>query len=163
MEGNVVRQAMKRYVRLGLMVGVPLVIAGWWMFRPEKLFINATVNEAAPAGAKVLASGTFSSEAHPTEGTAELIEAEGRRMLRLSKFMTTNGPDVRVWLVEGETAGSGAEVKKRQHVELGALKGNIGDQNYGIPAEVDLTKYRAVSIWCARFSVQFGGATLTPQ
>lgn len=154
---------MKRYVRLGLAVAVPLVMLGWWLFRPEKLFINATVSEAAPLGAKVLASGTFSSEAHPTEGTAELIESEGRHVLRLSNFTTTNGPDVRVWLVEGQAAGSGADVKKRQHVELGSLKGNIGDQNYVIPSNVDLAQYRAVSIWCARFSVQFGGATLASQ
>ena len=29
-------------------------------------------------------------------------------------------------------------------------------------AEVDLAKYRAVSAWCKRFSVNFGAAPLTP-
>ena len=47
-------------------------------------------------------------------------------------------------------------------VELGKLKGNEGDQNYEIPADTDLAKYRAVTIWCRRFSVNFATAPLTP-
>ena len=45
-------------------------------------------------------------------------------------------------------------------VELGPMKGNIGDQNYEIPATVDLASYRTVTIWCKRFSVNFGSAPL---
>ena len=48
-----------------------------------------------------------------------------------------------------------------QHTSLGGLKGNIGDQNYPIPADVNLADYRSVSIWCDRFSVSFGAAELT--
>jgi hypothetical protein len=47
-------------------------------------------------------------------------------------------------------------------VELGALKGNQGDQNYDVPESVDLGKYRAVTIWCRRFSVNFATAPLAP-
>ena len=43
----------------------------------------------------------------------------------------------------------------------GALKGNVGDQNYDLPAGVDLTVYRSVTIWCRRFSVNFGTAPLS--
>ena len=46
-------------------------------------------------------------------------------------------------------------------VELGELKGNIGDQNYDLPASVDLARYRAVTVWCKRFSVNFATAPLT--
>jgi Electron transfer DM13 len=46
-------------------------------------------------------------------------------------------------------------------VDLGSIKGNKGDQNYDVPADVDLNKYRAVTIWCARFGVNFGTAPLT--
>jgi hypothetical protein len=45
-------------------------------------------------------------------------------------------------------------------VELGKLKGNEGDQNYEIPAGTDLTKFRAVSIYCERFNANFGTAPL---
>ncbi|MDH3497546.1 MAG: DM13 domain-containing protein, partial [Gemmatimonadota bacterium] len=46
-------------------------------------------------------------------------------------------------------------------VGLGGLKGNVGDQNYDIPAGTDLTRYRTVTIWCRRFSVNFGSAPLS--
>jgi hypothetical protein len=46
-------------------------------------------------------------------------------------------------------------------VELGKLKGNKGDQAYAIPAGTDLDRLGSVSIWCKRFSVSFGAATLT--
>ena len=52
-------------------------------------------------------------------------------------------------------------VKKAGFREIGSLKGNIGDQNYEIPPEIDLAKYRAVTIWCQRFSVNFATAPLT--
>jgi len=45
-------------------------------------------------------------------------------------------------------------------VNLGELKGNLGDQNYEIPAGVDLAEFNTVEIWCERFSVGFGSAVL---
>jgi len=46
------------------------------------------------------------------------------------------------------------------HVELGTLKGNQGDQNYDLPAAVDLNQYQAVAIYCERFHAIFGVARL---
>jgi hypothetical protein len=85
----------------------------------------------------------------------------GRRVLRLTDFLTSNGPDVRVYLVAANDAGDNQTVTKAGFVELGKLKGTEGDQNYAIPAELDLGKYRAVTIWCRRFGVNFGTAPLT--
>jgi hypothetical protein len=108
-----------------------------------------------------LASGRFHSNAHETRGLATIIRlADGRRVLRLTEFATSNGPDVRVYLVAAADAQEEAAVKAAGFVDLGELKGNIGDQNYDIPADLDLTRYRAVSIWCRRFSVNFGAAPL---
>ncbi|HEU4523806.1 MAG TPA: DM13 domain-containing protein, partial [Gemmatimonadales bacterium] len=53
-------------------------------------------------------------------------------------------------------------VTRAGFVELGKLKGTEGDQNYEIPADLDLETYRAVTIWCRRFSVNFATAPLTP-
>jgi hypothetical protein len=53
-------------------------------------------------------------------------------------------------------------VTKAGFVELGKLKGNEGDQNYDVPEDLDLSKYRAVTIWCRRFSVNFATAPLNP-
>lgn len=42
----------------------------------------------------------------------------------------------------------------------GALKGNIGDQNYEVPAEVNITEYSTVVVWCRQLSVAFGATDL---
>jgi hypothetical protein len=83
-------------------------------------------------------------------------------VLRLTDFATSNGPDVRVYLVAAQDASDDATVTKAGYLELGKLKGNEGDQNYDIPAGTDLTRYRAVTIWCRRFNVNFATAPLTP-
>ena len=88
--------------------------------------------------------------------------ASGRRVLRLTEFSTSHGPDVRVILVAANDAGDDGAVTQAGYVELGKLKGTQGDQNYDIPADLDLGKYRAVTIWCHRFSVNFATAPLTP-
>jgi hypothetical protein len=114
---------------------------------------------AAPA----LLSGSFHSVAHETHGTAAIIRAaHDRLVLRLTDFTTSNGPDVRVYLVAAPDAGDNASVTQAGFVELGKLKGTDGDQNYDVPAGLDLGKYRAVTIWCRRFSVNFATAPLTP-
>ena len=143
-------------------------IAAWAAFRPERIFVNAKVNETMPtatttngAGA-VLASGSFHSVAHDSSGEASVYQlADGRRILRFTNFKTSNGPDVHVYLVAAKDAGDSDTVKKAGFIELGSLKGNIGDQNYEVPADLDLAKYRAVTIWCKRFSVNFGTAPLS--
>jgi len=153
-----------------LIVAVVVLVAfvgAWYAFRPERLFINQKVNEEFPTASAAntapmkLAAGEFHAGAHETKGTAAIFKlADGKRTLRLTNFETSNGPDVRVCLVAAADAKDNDAVKSAGFVELGALKGNIGDQNYDVPANVDLAKYRAVTIWCARFSVNFGTAPL---
>lgn len=155
----------RKYLIYGLVVIVAIAI--WAAFRPERLLVNAKVNETMPASLTnvsetVLASGSFHSVVHDSKGTASVYQlADGKRILRFTNFETSNGPDVHVYLVAANDASDSETVKKAGFLELGSLKGNIGDQNYDIPADVDLAKYRAVTIWCKRFSVNFGTAPLT--
>ena len=108
-----------------------------------------------------IAAGSFHSNAHETKGRATIYRLDnGRRVLRLTGFKTSNGPDVRVYLVAAADVQKEDAAKRAGIVDLGALKGNVGDQNYDVPAGLDLSKYRAVSIWCRRFSVNFGAAPL---
>jgi len=108
-----------------------------------------------------LATGRFHTNAHETKGQATIYRLDdGRRVLRLTEFSTSNGPDVRVYLVAAADVQKEDAAKRAGIVDLGALKGNIGDQNYDVPDGLDLTKYHAVSIWCRRFSVNFGAARL---
>jgi hypothetical protein len=144
---------------------VGLVVLGaiaWYLFRPELAFVKTTVNESLPAESTVRLTGKFRSLAHETVGTAEVHELSGRRVLRLTGFSTSNGPDVRVTLVAANDAADDETVTKAGFVELGKLKGTQGDQNYDIPAGLDMENYRAVTIWCHRFGVNFGTAPLTP-
>lgn len=146
-----------------------VVVAGWYLFRPERAFISKTVNESLPQATTLasesapaaLLSGSFHSNAHETRGTATVYRlGDGTRVLRLTDFETSNGPDVRVYLVAAADVNENDTVKQAGFVDLGAMKGNIGDQNYDVPADVDLAEYRSVTIWCRRFSVNFGTAPL---
>jgi hypothetical protein len=157
--------------RKKLLYGFVFVAAviGWAAFRPERLFVNAKVNESMPAATgtsmaeKTLASGTFHSVAHTSAGNANVYQLpDGKRILRFTHFTTSNGPDVRVYLTTANDATDNETVTKAGFVEIAPLKGNIGDQNYELSPDVDLTKYHAVTIWCKRFSVNFATAPLNP-
>jgi len=153
-----------------------VAVGGWAAFRPERLWIDKTVNEslvgaadggvgtataAGSASSVLLSSGTFHDGAHTTSGMAAVYNVgQGRRVLRLTEFSTSNGPDVHVYLVAAPDATDNDTVKNAGFVDLGSIKGNIGDQNYDVPSDLDLTKYRAVTIWCRRFGVNFGTSPL---
>jgi hypothetical protein len=155
---------MSNRVKVILLVLIIAVAGAWFAFRPDRIFTNQRVNEQFPtasAATNQLASGQFHSGAHETKGMATVFQlADGKKTLRLTNFATSNGPDVHVYLVAAEDAKDSAAVTNAGFVDLGTLKGNIGDQNYELPANADLAKYRAVTIWCKRFSVNFGTAPL---
>jgi hypothetical protein len=91
------------------------------------------------------ARGRFVSGEHATSGTARVIRMpNGRRVLTLTNFETSAGPDLRVRIGDAD---------------LGALKGNRGDQQYDIPRDVD-PRGGTVRIWCRAFSALFGSAEL---
>ena len=158
---------MQKY-RIILSVIAVVLLMAWYAFRPERLFVNQWVHEELPTAqaanspARPLASGKFHSVAHATSGTATVYQlADGTRVLRFTDFKTSNGPDVHVYLVAADDASDSESVTKAGFVDLGSIKGNIGDQNYTLSSGVDLSKYRAVSVWCKRFSVNFGAAALS--
>lgn len=103
-------------------------------------------------------AGTFvgvNDGIHNAEGQAKVIKlGDGSNFLRLEDFRSTNGPDLYVYL--------STDKGNSDFVNLGRLKGNIGDQNYKIPEGADLSKYDTVLIWCQAFSVLFGSAELRP-
>jgi electron transfer DM13 len=107
----------------------------------------------------LLARGRFEPVAHSVTGTATAIRrAAGGNVLTLTGFEVDNGPDLRVYVVAGP-ARDESEVEDFE--DLGALKGNKGDQQYDIPAGLDLGRYSTVVIWCRAFSVNFARAPLS--
>ena len=105
-----------------------------------------------------LGSGRFESVRHPATGVATAIRlAGGGRVLTLTDFEVDNGPDLRLYLVAGEAR---SEDEVRDPIDLGALKGNRGDQQYELPADLDLGRYSTAVVWCRAFSVLFARAPL---
>jgi hypothetical protein len=145
-----------RKATLLVAIGIPVAVIGWAAFRPELLFVNKSVNETGPAAAETLRTGSFESYAHETKGKATILKSAGSLVLRLSEFSTSNGPDVHILLSKTNDpqniAGS---------IDLGSIKGNQGDQNYTLPAGTDPDQYNSVTVWCKRFDVSFGGASLS--
>lgn len=171
------------WVAGGALVAVAAVVLVW--FQPQKLFIDDRVDEAiptapapsspspepaadapsttaAPAPEPVeLARGEFISRDHGTTGVARVLElADSGRIVRLEGLDTDNGPDLYLYLT-ANPAGGDEGAFDDDHIDLGRLKGNQGDQNYDLPADVDLSRFTTVVIWCDRFDSAFGAADLT--
>lgn len=161
-----------RWPVIGAYVLTAVVIGG---YLGRSVFMDKTVNEqvavAAPAPVTpsetaepaeprnvLLGTGSFESVRHAASGKAMTIElADGGRVLTLTSFEVDNGPDLRVYLVAGSAASEG-EVD--DFVDLGGLKGNRGNQQYDIPADINLERYATAVIWCRAFSVLFARAPL---
>jgi Electron transfer DM13 len=164
----------------GALVAAGLIAFGIVWFAPQALFINTSVDEPLPVTAamvsgtapaapsspatavpqpQTLVRGDFRSLEHHTTGSAQLLRlADGTVVLRIEDLDTSNGPDVRVTL--SPTPSDRGDRDYGEHLDLGALKGNKGSQNYAVPAGTDLGAYRSVVIWCRRFSVGFGVAPI---
>lgn len=116
---------------------------------------------AVPSQPVVLKSGRFHPVGAKVAGTATIYRlADGRRILRLENFSVTNGPDLYVYLSAALDANDDKTILDNPYVNLGKLKGNKGNQNYELPANVDLGRFHSVSIWCKQFSHNFAMAPL---
>jgi hypothetical protein len=122
--------------------------------------VNQNITDAATTlGQSSLFIGKFigvNDGIHNAEGLAKMIQLDDDSMiLRLENFKATNGPDLYVYLASDSSASD--------FMNLGMLKGNIGNQNYNIPEGTDFSRYDTVLIWCKAFSVLFGSAQLEQQ
>ena len=162
---------------------IPVAILAWWLGSP--LFLDRTVDEDFPhtatatipdsmdqvtepmpgSGApEAILRGQFedADRSHRGAGVATVYRREnGDHVLRFQDFRVTNGPDLRVLLTSHPQPTSRADLDAAGYVELGRLKGNVGDQNYPIPNEVALVDHRSVVIYCRPFHVVFSVARLT--
>jgi len=167
-------------------IGVAAFAFGMWWFKPWRLFTNDPVDEALPVAAAdrmdsvvepdpmageippprpshtTVAEGEFISLEHQTAGNAIVLEtADGERFLRFEDFETSNGPDLLVYLSSKAPSGTDDwHGYDADFVDLGELKGNVGNQNYRIPPDADLERYSTAVVWCRRFEVGFAAATL---
>ncbi|HUL14882.1 MAG TPA: DM13 domain-containing protein [Terriglobales bacterium] len=150
-------------------IAILLLVAAWWMFRPEKPSVKKNANEPAPAVSTVepqpIYAGPLEGRAHPTSGRATIYRtSDGVEFLRFTNFSTSNGPDVRVVLARGDDPVLAHPIVKGRldSVDLGPLKGDQGDQNYDLATPVDLQRYDTVVIYCGPLHSIFGLARLKP-
>lgn len=111
----------------------------------------------------VLIAGTFSDadDIHKGPGRATIYALpDGKKLLRLEEFRVTNGPDLVVYLARHADPKSADDVKAG-FTKLASLKGNVGSQNYEIPADIKLADYGSAVIWCELFGVLFSAAPLS--
>ena len=117
--------------------------------------------EPMPGAPVLLSSGEFkdADRFHKGSGTAKLYDIPGiGRVLRFEEFKATNGPDLRVLLATEPLPTNRHDLG--EYIELGPLKGNVGDQNYEIPEDTEVERYASVVIYCKPFHVVFATATL---
>lgn len=167
--GNIDMAAMQQFKDLMEMTEEERIEKGQQMSNEERDMImkaaaqtnGTTVNEEMTTIGEETSTayaGTFvgvNDGIHNTEGQAKVIKlGDGSNFLRLEDFRSTNGPDLYVYL--------STDKGNSDFVNLGRLKGNVGDQNYKIPDGTDLSQYDTALIWCQAFSVLFGSAELRP-
>lgn len=108
----------------------------------------------------LISSGEFQDgdDFHKGSGIATIYQLpDESRLLRFENFEVTNGPDLRVILTK---EGNPTEEQVKNGIELEKLKGNKGNQNYDLPADINPNDYQAVVIYCDPFSVIFSTASL---
>jgi hypothetical protein len=162
---------VNKKILIGIIIGVIIPIAA---YTGAPLFFDVAADEPIPEitstttsidgtttsvieEPELVASGQFigvNDGIHNAEGQAKVLKlVDGKQLLRLEDFKSTNGPDLYVYLATDDTA--------QDYVSLGELKANIGNQNYAIPEGTDLAKYDTALIWCKQFSVLFGSAEIS--
>lgn len=119
---------------------------------------TTTTTAPQPSAPVAVAGGGFYGIDHSAVGTATVYEQDGRYVLRFEDDTDIqNGPDLYVWVLEAADYGGG---DPEAYLDLGKIKGNVGGQNYELPADFDPEAHQAVLIWCLRFGVPFAAAPL---
>ena len=125
---------------------------------------DSEMDEAMPESTEpaILSQGQFedADAFHQGSGLATIYTlADGANVLRFEDFNVTNGPDLHVILSSNPNPTSRADIGD-DYIDLGSLKGNMGNQNYEISADIDLSQYQSIVIYCQPFHVVFATATL---
>ena len=135
-----------------------MVEKGAQMLEPVVMAVAAPESEV-----RAVKRGDFKDADSFHRGSGQAIiytTPEGGHLLRLENLEVTNGPALHVVLSPHEDPTRSNEVLLEGYSDLGDLKGNRGNQNYPIPAEVDLSIIKSVVIYCKPFAVVFSVATL---
>ena len=106
----------------------------------------------AQAGQK--SRGSFVGENnHTVSGGVAIVRHEDWFAVKLGRdFFLDGAPDPKV--------GFGQDGRFVDGTLIGALQANTGAQLFPIPAGMDVSDFDTIFIWCEKFSVSLGKATL---
>jgi hypothetical protein len=157
---------VSRHKLIVFAASLPILVALWWAFRPEKLWINQTVNEPAPFDTSGAPDPLFTGQFDGTAGGRVTVfkKSDGGEYLRLRDVTVPADADAHVELAKSSEVGAAQNRSKAglDTLDLGPYKSNQGDQNYDLPAAVDLAKYDAVVISSKRLGAVVASAKLQP-
>ncbi len=152
-------------------VGVPVLVALWWAFRPENLWIYQKVNEAAPfdttCGPQPILTGRFEGEVAANRRARHLTQEAWRRGISSPEPISQPRTEamftscLREAPIKSMAQDSGKDALDR--IDLGPKGTNQGDQAYDLPRATDLNKYDAVLIYSQQSHAVFGVAETNPQ
>lgn len=152
-----------------LLAALPVVIVVWWLFRPEKLFVNERVNEATPFSTmnqpEPVFTGKFQAHNEQTKGRATIYKSsDGKLELRLTDFATVAGDDLQVALSSGEDDMTKTREGKllSDSQELGAVRPTEMEQRFAIPSGVNPSKLSSVVVFNSKLKQIIGLAKLEP-
>ncbi len=90
---------------------------------------------------------------HWANGGVGIYRQGDRLVLRLeSDFVAGPGPDFYIYLNTHRIGDERDFTRDGERIKLTRLRSFRGGQNYILPAGVDLSRIRSVTIWCERFS-----------
>ena len=120
-----------------------------------------TTTEAVPEGPILLSSSEWISLGHPGTGTVLVYrQPDGSHVIRFEDLDVSNGPDLLVILSASPLVDDRGAYSATEYFSLGDLKGNKGNQNYEVSADVNLDDFQTVAIWCRRFNYTFNAADI---
>ena len=115
----------------------------------------------SPAAAAPVASGTFHKVDGSAQGTVALFHnADGTFTVTFEDFSIDSAANTHVVLVTAKDVTKDGDVDKTALVDLGALKGTSGMQDFAVPASADAMTYHTVVLWDSEMAHAIAAAPL---
>lgn len=161
---------MKKKILYGVLILLGIIVIAFVYYVVAPAFIKIRVDEAVPVSeireqeqqeqqqeqretqTPSVSAQIIGTTGHPASGTVRNLTIEGKQYIRYENFKTINGPDLYVYLAK--------DLDAKEYVNLGVLRATEGNVNYEVPADVNVSEYRYVMVWCKQFSVLFNYADM---
>jgi len=103
---------------------------------------------------ETIASGVFSgASGHSTSGSVSVVKtSDGFTLVLGSDFNLDGAPDPK--------PGFGKSGRYDLKSWLDVLRSNRGEQTYAVPTSLEIGRYNEVYIWCEKYSVSLGVASI---